>query len=484
MSCRQRCATSCARHSAPIARRAWSDGLESRLRAYDRDRYREALAELRVLARLAPEVAAVRELYGLTLYRLGRWREAVRELRAFHDLTGSFDQHPVIADCERALGPDKAVLATWDALRQAGVDREVLVEGRLVVAGMLADRGELKEAIALLGARREVPPATRHLSPPPVVRPRRPLRAGGRPASGAGAVRTGRALFHRSCSTFRTGWPLFAEDVPSEPLGLRASDQRRKGSTVNAVDRVGLVGLPNSGKSSLFNALTGGNAIVAAHPFSTVETEVGVAHVPDPRVDALAKMSQSRKIVYAGFEVVDIAASGQGRREGRRPRRPFSCRGARSRRPVPGAAQLRGRERARRHRPLAALAVPRARARPGRRGDSRTTADKKAQPGRPPRPRHRGRAESRAGGLGGSRAGHALVPLGRARPRSGRRLKPFFLLTNKPTMAVINVGEDELADSEELVSAVAKELGQSVDVLAVSVQLEAEAARLDPARAV
>ena len=69
-----------------------SAGLERRLaiatRAYERDRYREALTELGVLVRLAPEVAAVRELYGLTLYRLGRWREAVRELRAFHDLTG------------------------------------------------------------------------------------------------------------------------------------------------------------------------------------------------------------------------------------------------------------------------------------------------------------------------------------------------------------------------------------------------------------
>ncbi len=130
-------------------------GLERRLaiatRAYERDRYREALTELRVLVRLAPEVAAVRELYGLTLYRLGRWREALRELRAFHELTGSFDQHPVIADCERALGHDKAVLVAWDAVRQAGVDREVLVEGRLVVAGMFADRGDLKEAIALLG---------------------------------------------------------------------------------------------------------------------------------------------------------------------------------------------------------------------------------------------------------------------------------------------------------------------------------------------
>ena len=130
-------------------------GLERRLgiatRAYERDRYREALAELRVLARLAPDVGAIRELYGLTLYRLGRWREAARELRAFHDLTGSFDQHPVIADCERALGRDKAVMALWDALRQEGVDREVLVEGRLVVAGMMADHGDLEGAIALLG---------------------------------------------------------------------------------------------------------------------------------------------------------------------------------------------------------------------------------------------------------------------------------------------------------------------------------------------
>jgi ribosome-binding ATPase YchF (GTP1/OBG family) len=58
-------------------------------------------------------------------------------------------------------------------------------------------------------------------------------------------------------------------------------------------------------------------------------------------------------------------------------------------------------------------------------------------------------------------------------------LKPFFLLTDKPTMAVINVGEDELADSDGLVSSVQKELGVAVDVLAVSVQLEAEAARLD-----
>ncbi len=73
------------------------------------------------------------------------------------------------------------------------------------------------------------------------------------------------------------------------------------------MERIGLVGLPNSGKSSLFNALTGGSALVAAHPFSTTETSVGVAQVPDPRLGALATMSSSRKVVHASVEFVDIA---------------------------------------------------------------------------------------------------------------------------------------------------------------------------------
>ncbi|MDA8208312.1 MAG: 50S ribosome-binding GTPase, partial [Actinomycetota bacterium] len=61
------------------------------------------------------------------------------------------------------------------------------------------------------------------------------------------------------------------------------------------MERIGLVGLANSGKSSLFNALTNGAVAVAAHPFSTTETTTGVAIVPDSRLDALARISQSRK---------------------------------------------------------------------------------------------------------------------------------------------------------------------------------------------
>ena len=128
--------------------------LEKRLahaaQAYERDRYRDALAAVRPVVEAAPSSAAARELFGLTLYRLGRWRQAAKELRYFHELTDSFDQHPVIADCERALGHLDRVRQLWAELRRAGVDRDVLIEGRLVMAGALADAGDLDQAIDLL----------------------------------------------------------------------------------------------------------------------------------------------------------------------------------------------------------------------------------------------------------------------------------------------------------------------------------------------
>ncbi|MCU1492739.1 MAG: hypothetical protein JWO62_503 [Acidimicrobiaceae bacterium] len=144
--------------------------LEARLadaaRAYERDRYPEALSILRDMARTVPGVAAVRELYGLTFYRLGRWKEALRELNAFAELTSSVDQNPVLADCERALGRHGRVEQLWADLRRAGAGSDVLAEGRLVMAGSFADRGRLADAISLLepAVQRQVrKPLDRHL---------------------------------------------------------------------------------------------------------------------------------------------------------------------------------------------------------------------------------------------------------------------------------------------------------------------------------
>jgi tetratricopeptide (TPR) repeat protein len=118
--------------------------------AFRRERYEEARRLLRPLAEQAPGVSSVRELYGLTLYRLGRWAQAKRELEAFRTQTGSTEQHPVLADCARALGQYAEVEELWDELRAASPSGALVAEGRIVAAGALADQGRLDEAIALL----------------------------------------------------------------------------------------------------------------------------------------------------------------------------------------------------------------------------------------------------------------------------------------------------------------------------------------------
>jgi thioredoxin-like negative regulator of GroEL len=118
--------------------------------AFRRERYEEARRLLRPLAEQAPGASSVRELYGLTLYRLGRWAQAKRELEAFRTQTGSTEQHPVLADCARALGQYSEVEELWEELRAASPSGALVAEGRIVAAGALADQGRLDEAIALL----------------------------------------------------------------------------------------------------------------------------------------------------------------------------------------------------------------------------------------------------------------------------------------------------------------------------------------------
>jgi ribosome-binding ATPase len=79
---------------------------------------------------------------------------------------------------------------------------------------------------------------------------------------------------------------------------------------------IGIVGLPNAGKSTLFNALTKNSVLAANYPFATIEPNVGVVGVPDPRLDVLARLFQSARVLPATVQFVDIAGIVRGASEG------------------------------------------------------------------------------------------------------------------------------------------------------------------------
>ncbi len=80
--------------------------------------------------------------------------------------------------------------------------------------------------------------------------------------------------------------------------------------------KIGVVGLPNVGKSTLFNAITEAGAESANYPFCTIEPNVGVVDVKDERLDVLGKMYNTKKITYASIEFVDIAGLVKGASKG------------------------------------------------------------------------------------------------------------------------------------------------------------------------
>jgi ribosome-binding ATPase len=102
-------------------------------------------------------------------------------------------------------------------------------------------------------------------------------------------------------------------------LPVRSAGSRlwRRPPTLTRVSlSIGIVGLPNVGKSTLFNALTRASVLASNYPFATIEPNVGVVGIPDPRLDALAGLYDSARIVPASVRFVDIAGLVRGASQG------------------------------------------------------------------------------------------------------------------------------------------------------------------------
>jgi GTP-binding protein YchF len=244
------------------------------------------------------------------------------------------------------------------------------------------------------------------------------------------------------------------------------------------MERFGLVGLPNAGKSSLFNALTAAGAAATPYAFATKKPTVGMAKVPDARLDALATMSRSRNVVPAAVQVVDIGGLVEGASRGEGLGNRF----------LAGIREVD-----------AIVLVLRAFHDPDVAGPTEpleqlrvvelelALADLEAVEQRLPRLQKAARADrSLAGEAAALEAANAALAEGRPLYRAAfddatrALLRSHFLLTDKPVLAVVNVGEDQLDQGPELAAAVQSELG-GAEILVMCVQLEAETVQLDAA---
>jgi tetratricopeptide (TPR) repeat protein len=125
--------------------------LERAVELLDRGDARGASAEAVKAKALAPRSPAVREVLGMALYHLERYREALSELQAYRRMSGRADQNHLIADCLRDAGrPERAVPLAEEALASRGVPLATKAEAVIVAASALADMGRYDQALGLL----------------------------------------------------------------------------------------------------------------------------------------------------------------------------------------------------------------------------------------------------------------------------------------------------------------------------------------------
>jgi GTP-binding protein YchF len=241
------------------------------------------------------------------------------------------------------------------------------------------------------------------------------------------------------------------------------------------MERFGFVGLPNSGKSSLYNALAGGGALAAPYAFATTDPNVGVAKVPDRRLDLLAEMSQSRKVVPASVQFVDIGGLVEGASTGEGLGNQFLAHirevdtvvyllRAFADDDVPGPSD-----------PLECLRVLEIELALADLETVESRIDKRRKAAK----QDKSLAEV-VDALGAAQALLAEgIPIYRGTLTEAQRevLKPEFLLTNKPVLALVNVGEGDLERIDEIIAPVCAELAGRAEVIGMCVQLEAEAAQ-------
>ncbi len=249
------------------------------------------------------------------------------------------------------------------------------------------------------------------------------------------------------------------------------------------MERFGLVGLPNAGKSSLYNALTGGGALAAHYPFATKDPNIAVAKVPDERVDQLAEMSSSKNVIHAQVEVVDIGGLVEGASKGEGLGNKFLANIREVDAIVFVLRAFEDDDVVGSPDPIEHLRVVEL---------ELALADLEAVEKRLNQAIRQSKLDKTLGDeIDALQQAYDALSEGRPLYRAGlkpdvrEQLAPFFLLTNRRVLAVVNVGEDDLdsiPEAEARVAAEFNDAGDNVEVIGMCVQLEAEAASItDPA---